>query len=487
MKDSISETEYDILYWLRALGYENPAVVAKVVGMPFLKSPDATDALAIRGMHRLAREGVLSSVVGHAAFQDGITDAETTMVAAVGTLHRDPGEISRMLDPGYASIETMSSATERTPNLKISIVRTGSQSQPWTADAVRDGVEFVEQTMQLPLPTDHVIVLLNDKAVISSYAGTNYGFAVAYLPEYEQRQGTYEWRRLQAGLVHEIAHYYWRGNLDWIDEGLAETVKYMHGVESGLSQGQLQPLRKDCEAHDLDMLSVWDASRSSPQFQCNYYLGQMLFQELLESMDLTEFGAKLRDLYLLSFREQEARRTPGIAAVRQVFDGQSAIIAKHWSGALNAPGNRPFDEGLDRENHRLIQWNHLPTYSGRIVRFEGALLGDAVLSQPGKAGAGGYSNFTLVLADKRDYVGSILPGLSDGRQWTLEDPGDTVASSYALYPNTREFAVQFPWPLGLSGDPSDYVVTVWGFSDDRRVPSIGDNVDMLGYAKIRTG
>ena len=78
---------------------------------------------------------------------------------------------------------------------------------------------------------------------------------------------------------------------------------------------------------------------------CNYYLGELLFLELRESMDDAAFSEKLRDLYQLTLMEQAAGPYPGIAVVRQVFTDQASIVDKHWSGALNAPENRPFDEG----------------------------------------------------------------------------------------------------------------------------------------------
>ena len=86
------------------------------------------------------------------------------LITATATL-QDAEEINRLLDPGYTSIETVSGGTRMTPNLRISIIRTGTQSRPGTTDAVRDAVEFVERSMQLPLPIDHVIVVLNEKAV----------------------------------------------------------------------------------------------------------------------------------------------------------------------------------------------------------------------------------------------------------------------------------------------------------------------------------
>ena len=260
----------------------------------------------------------------------------------------------------------------------------------------------------------------------------------------------------------------------------------MHGIDIGLSPGQLKTPRKNCEAHDLQMLTEKPPALDAPQFYCNYYLGTLLFQELRESIDDAEFGKRLRDLYDLSLTKQAAVQTPGIASVRQVFIDQTAIVEKHWSGALNAPENRPFDEGVSRISHDLVQWDRYPTYDedGQEVSFSGTLLEDAILSSETiqQAREGGYSNFILSLADDQSYLGSILPPLDDNRNWPLDDPGDTVASVYQLA--ERVFTVTFPFPTALSS-PSDYVVIVFGFRDERRTPSIGNNIDVLGYARIR--
>ena len=479
VQDAISEVEYDAIDWLSNLSVRDIPNLAAVIAMPFLQTPDSTDVLALRSIHRLAREDALTPLMDHPLFLDGITDDETTLVAAVGTLYRDTDEISRMLDPGYASIEAVTS----TAGLQLSIIRSGSQSQPWTTDALGDAADYAEQVMLLDLPVDHVILVLNDKAVPSTASGANHGFAIGYLPEYEQMQDTFEGRAFQQGLVHEVAHYYWRGNENWIDEGLANTIDYMHGADNGLSPGQLKTRREDCEAHDLEMLSEWDAPIGSPQYYCNYYLGERLFLELRESLDDAEFSEKLRELYQLSLTAQETDQTPGIATVRQVFIDQGGIVDKHWSGELNAAENRPFDEGLDRRSHDLIQWDQHPTYNGQEVSFRGTLLDDAVLSWEtlSRAREGGYSNFTLSLADDRGYLGSILPPL-ESSTWTLDDPGDTVATVYQL--DERAFTVKFLFPPALDS-PSDYAVIIWGFRNETRNPSIGENIDVLGYARIR--
>ena len=484
VQDAIADTEYDVLYWLRVLDYGDVEAAAAVIPMPFLESPDATDALAIRAMRRLATHGVLSALIDSALFQTGIADTDTALVAAVGTLYGDAGAVRRVLTPGVASIESVAAGTELTPDLRISIVRTGSQSRPGTVETTREAVAFVERMMQMPLPTEHVIVVLDDSSITSGYAGTNYGFAFSYSPEYETRQDMYEWRQLQAGFVHEVAHYYWRGNADWIDEGVANTVEYVYGIENGLSRGQLKTRRKNCDAHDLAMLAMWDPSPNDSAYRCNYYLGDQLFKEMLETLGRMEFSGKLQELYRVALPAQETGDMPGIAEIRQVFAGLQTIVDKHWSGTLNAPENRPFDEGVDRTSHDPVQWDQHPTYDGHSVTFSGTLLDGAVLAAETieQARAGGYQPFTLRLADAYEFAGFILPPFTDGTtSWTL-DPGDSVADTYSLGDDT--FTITFPFPEAL-GNPSDYVVIIDGYQDSSRTPRIGSNIDHLGYARIR--
>ena len=435
-------------------------------------------------MNSLAAEGVLSTLTDHPLYQDGITEDETTLIAAVGTLDHAPEEIQRVLESGVAAIETVAWGTELTPDLNISIVRTGSQSRPGTIEATRALVEFVANTLGLPLPVDHVVIMLNEKAVTDKYAGTNFGFAFSYLPKYEQRQGTPEWQDIQQGFVHEVAHYYRTGPEGWISEGLASMVEYMFGRENGLSRGQLQPKRGNCEAHDLAMLSEWNPTSSDWQrYGYTYYLGRLFFQELLETMGEEAFGEKLREFCHLSLEERQAEQVPGIAEVRQVFSEQAAIIDRHWSGKLNAPDNLPYDGGIDLTSHDLIQWDQYPTYDGRSVTFKGTLINEAILEN-NRPDLGGMQNFTLFSVDELKYPGSILSPRTDGAEWDLSNLGSVVANTYRIYQADGTFHVEFSFPTVL-GNPSDYAITVWGFQDASQTPTISENADILGYARIR--
>ena len=487
-RDGINQTEHDLLLWLAYLDYWSEEAAVEVVDMPFLSSIEPDDVLALRSLHRLAhsRDGRLDAVLRHPNVRDGITDDETTLVAATGAI-RGASEVRRILGRGNARTEVVFEKTRHTPNLKISIIRTGTEPRQSTIDDIKASVEFVEGIMNRPLPVSHVIVVVDDHAVTEGYGGTNYGFAFSVLSDDERHETPYDTFNFRSKIIHETAHFFWRGHASWIDEGTANTFEYLYGVDAGVSPGLREsPHRVACEAHDLEMLTEWDSSsEQQARYGCSYFLGQSLFQELLEELGRRAFSQRLQELYRLSLetKEDSEGEVPGIAEVREVFAGQAGIVENHWSGGLNAPENRPFDEDVSWTSHDLIQWNQYPIYDGEFVTFSGALLGDAVLSKETMADArtGGSQNFTLVPVDGSSSVGSILPRITSGR-WILDDPGDVVSREYKLDGETLTVTFRFPQALG---DPSAYVVVVWGFQDGSRTPFFGSEVDVLGGAGIR--
>ena len=177
VQDGITEIESDVIKHLDWIAYHDGEAVTSIIAMPFLKSVEADDVLAIREIRELTHpedDSLLSALINHPTLRNGITDVQTTLVAAAGT-HWDADEIRRVLSPGYADIEIVSRGTELAPGLKISIVRTRTQPKPRTAGIVTEAIGFAEETMQLPLPVSHVIVVLNDKTGNKGYGGANHG------------------------------------------------------------------------------------------------------------------------------------------------------------------------------------------------------------------------------------------------------------------------------------------------------------------------
>ena len=478
--DGVDQGEGETIDTLLYIAARNIEDLKNVIAMPFLQALDETDKLAVRAMYRLSRNGLLSELLRHPSMQPGVSDSHLVLIIASATL-ADTGEIDRLLSPGYTTIETAELPTSQTPDLKASIVRVGDQGQEWTAEGIRSAVDFIESTMGQPLPTSHVVLLLHDGAVFPYANGVNYGFAITYRPKYEQAQETYEGQVFRSGLAHEIAHYYWRGNLSWVDEGLADLTERLYGEATGGWPVAWQVVRRGCEAHDLQMLTEWDPHQGSPQFRCTYYLGRRLFDELLNNLPSEDVTVKLRDLYDLSLEKQANGSGIGIQSIRQIFPSRAAIVEKHWSGEVNAPANRTAVSDL--LSHDLIRWNQAPTVSrSGFVSLRATLLSDSNLSQTNQQArdSEGYPNFTLY--DKNGYVGTILPTLRPGWNWNLSESSRHAEShEYFIYPDGFRVAFRFP---PILDNPTEFYVVVRGFRDSKMVPYVGTEADVLGFAKI---
>lgn len=343
-----STNEAKAAKWLRYINHTNPQAAAKITGMPFLKSVSSTDVLLLKGLYYQERQGSIEVILNHPALPEGITDDETVLITAA-TASNDPRRIKQLLYPGNATTETIRTSSPRTPKLSISIVRTGNRTISGTSLVIEDAVKYVENTMGMALPTDHVILLLDDTGVTEGFAGTNYGQAIAYLKKGES--GT-EWDRtaFKKGLVHEVAHYFWRGNENWIDEGMAETIEQSWGIKNKLPGEMMRTETKGCTLSTLQELSSLKPDQKSPQFYCNYYLGRRLFAELQGTMDEEEFRLSLKELYAMNKALDEKSKHGGIGEVRTAFPKYEGIIEKHWSGqqlmALSPPAPTDAPEGI---------------------------------------------------------------------------------------------------------------------------------------------
>ena len=330
LHEDLSTNEAKAARWLKYISYTNPQAAAKITGMPFLKSVSSTDVLLLIGLHYQERKGSIEVILNHPALLEGITDDETVLIIAA-TTSNDPGRIKQLLYPGNATTETIRTSSPMTPKLSISIVRTGNRTISGTSLVIEDAVKYVENTMGMALPTDHVILLLDDTGVTEGFVGTNYGQAIAYLKEGES--GT-NWERtaFKMGLVHEVAHYFWRGNEGWIDEGMAETIEQSWGIKNRLPGEMIRTETKGCTLSTLQKLSSLKPDEKSPQFYCNYYMGRKLFTELQGNMKEEEFRLSLKKLYAMSIDLNEKGEYGGIGEVRTAFPKYEGIIEKHWSG-----------------------------------------------------------------------------------------------------------------------------------------------------------
>ena len=350
LQDGPSPQESTAVKWLSNLNVRNPEATNAVLAMPFLASITETDTLVLKGLSYRAYTNTLTTFLQHPTVQDGITDDEAVLVTAATTIP-NPDYIGTILAPRNTVVETIQTSSTHTPNLTISIVRLGARRITDSSAIIAEAVEYVEQAMGIPLPTSHVIVLLDDSAVIDQFAGTNYGQAIAYLREGEDGDA---WQKtaFRQSMVHEVAHYFWRGSEDWIDEGMANTIDNTFAVTQGFPTEMTATQPQSCTLTTLEQLSTLNPDHTHPQHRCNYYLGEKLFMELQGAQSADSFRRAITNLHQMSLALQEDEQT-----------------ARHRRGQSSLPRiPSPDRKALDRQTANSNPVHTLPRRNRTVPR-----------------------------------------------------------------------------------------------------------------------
>ena len=169
--------------------------------------------------------------------------------------------------------------------------------------------------MHLPLPTRMVAVLFAD-SVTPSYAGTNFGTSIAIRPKHE-----HDAENLPSTLAHEVAHYYWTGYQDWIDEGMSNLIGAYHDWQTtGLP---MTASKYPCpEADNIQKLERINPEKHQPAFRCNYAIGERIFLDLWNELGDVPFREGAQRLYK---RSEEGTGKAGIAEVREAFNSHPRV------------------------------------------------------------------------------------------------------------------------------------------------------------------
>lgn len=285
--------------------------------------------------------GLYATIANLPWLRDGLDDAEKAVIDEILSIAvANPAVAKAIFGMSFlideypdrkAAIQQGRYDTDYTRNLTVTILRAAGNAPGEVApDLVAESVRLAENIMRMPLPTANVVIAVDDRSVIIDWAfGINYGFAIGL----KQQTETTSREQLLNTLVHEISHYWWSGNADWIDEGAADTIAATASAQQGHTAFSNPNRRDTCTADNIS--EIGDAPRSNlDQFHCNYYLGEKLFRAVQNAAAPDDFAAGLQQLYRMS---QLQRYGAGIQQVREAFPYHADIIEQHWSGDLNAP------------------------------------------------------------------------------------------------------------------------------------------------------
>ena len=365
MQDDITETEVEAVRYLGYIANDNAGAAERISKMPFLTAIDPADISALDALSGLAgeREELLQQILAHHSLTAGITDVLTPIVAMLdGVARTNPTLIDTLLDSDSVNLERRSAKLPLTGDVDLAIVRTrpgAARSMELLEHSVRTSEELIGK----PLPTRFVGLLYED-AVSGGFAGTNFGTHVAVLPKYDVDDGSYEAEFAPHSIAHEVAHYYWSGNANWIDEGIADFMastienrrtKKPVGVTNGpciyaQTIAELEVLAPDPDTDD--------------EFGCNYSLGERLFVDIYRAISEDEIWRGLRDLYAMSLVEDDVDNLKGTAVniehLQEAFQsdpGVAVSIARWYDGTedydISQLDTGPADPSLPSINGRI--------------------------------------------------------------------------------------------------------------------------------------
>ena len=362
--DGITETELEGIKYLGYIAENNGAAAEQIAKMPFLTAIEPVDVSAMKALADLAAEDAVDQVMAHTSLAQGITDGLTPVIAMLyGVAETNPSLTDRLLDPEGVNLERRSITLPLTGDIDLVIVRTAPGAVRGM-DLLEHSVRASEELMGKPLPTRYVGLLYED-AVIEGYAGTNFGTHIAILPKYDVDDGSHYATFALGNIAHEVAHYYWSGNANWIDEGLAEFMTY--AIESERTGEPIGVANAPCayapSIIELESLAP-DPVANHEAFGCNYSLGVRLFVDMYRAMSENAIWERLRDLYNKSLMEDSADDLKGTALnikhLRQVFhsDPGALVSIGRWY-------DRTEDYDLSQLDLRLSD-PPLPSINGQI-------------------------------------------------------------------------------------------------------------------------
>ena len=357
--------EETVKYLLYIAVRKREAALSEIIEMPFLRTVEPADLSGIKSLWRILHDNPsqFDQVMNHPTIQAGITDEWTPVITTLKSAAKNnPGLIHKLLDPKTVSVESRKINLPLSDSIVLAIVRT-EPGPNRSMLLLQHAVIQAEQHMRIALPTQNVVLLFAD-ATSPGSAGTNYGSHIVIAKQYDVDDGSQDANYLPATIAHEVAHYYWSGKSDWIDEGMANLLETK--AEHARTGKQTAATRQPCSAFDnIAQLDRAKPSKASPNFTCNYALGERLFIELLDALGSRAFSNAAKNLYLESTVE-DSKPTDGtevgIEAIRRLFGktaGGTTVIRRWYDGT------EPYD--ISRIDQSPPTWK-LPTIRGEITK-----------------------------------------------------------------------------------------------------------------------
>ena len=379
VQDSVNGAEAALIEDFGSIAGNDAGAALQIVGMPFIETIEPPDISAMASLRQLAafKPETFVRVMSHAALPDGISNDIAPIVATLsGVAGTNPGLIDVLLDSSKVLLERRAITLPLSGDVILFIIRTAPGAAR-SMDVLEHSVRSAEEYMGAAFPTNYV-GLLYANAVHGSFAGTNSGTHITILPDYDVADGTEEAEFASFAIAHEVAHYYWSGNADWVDEGAADFMASI--VERDRTGRPINATSSPCaHARNIVELESLKITQDSIEYGCNYSLGERLFLDLNRTLGDTQFQQGFRELYIASAArddtDDDGSVSIGIEHVKQAFllgeKATNAVITRWYEGTepydLSGVDPAPVDPSLPSINGRIDKAYIVTTPEGPAV------------------------------------------------------------------------------------------------------------------------
>ncbi len=320
--DGVTTYERLTLGMLSLLDDIDPDVARSITAQPFMQSHETHDWYALYSITGIAMDNPFYAqwIVDYYTNQrGGITDAAAHVVSVLELpyVQGQHDTVGALMTSGEVEIRQIT----RRGGLPgaIAVVRPRYRTTGPATPAAVDAIGHVEELMQDTLTWGYVPVLV---AEAEGAQGYNNGVAV-WIDAWLEEDGNI--RELQRTIAHEIGHFWWYEQEDWLAEGAAEYVG-SYSLWRNTDDADVTTSQEPCPyyrtiEHMKADLPEYGATGGT---RCNYSLGQRLFVHLDRSMDAADFENRFRQLYRSTTNEANQ-------AVDQGRLLMQALPRLHWT------------------------------------------------------------------------------------------------------------------------------------------------------------
>ena len=391
---------------LRAIIEQNcaNAIEATAAKMGATPAPTATSSLALALQRNPTPTSAPSPVSTERPTPTHYKPKPTPPTAAINTYKRRTGEITTSLGQ------------------RVSVNVSGFNDSQMRFDQLVQIINDTERLLGIPYPAPAVTMLRVSNLNTGVCGNNQMSYATRYVDDpYVVENSAIKMRvdakcnKIFATIAHEVAHTWFHGNdpNDWIDEGLANAIKYQLLETHRPDQAIYSPVTYCQSYRNISELESATPERENKDqhagFSCNYSLGDGIMGALRQHHGDRGFNSRIAQLARRS--EASSKRAYDITDIRKTLGDTSpalTIINRWYQGQPKMRKHRHLD---------AIYWVSPPTVTGDTIRMVGKAHREIIKLTWHKKYC---SQFHIYEYNNYKYhhiesVGMLLP---ENRQWT---------------------------------------------------------------------